>query len=85
MSGLRRTLHIFLKLFASRPRSILKHCVSAYFVRNWGFKDIPALFRVPESSFRVALLGSTPRVREKSFVAKSMSRCCGIYGFFLVR
>ena len=42
---------------------------------------IPALFNVPESSFNVALLGSTPKVREKSFVARSMSRdlVCGLW------
>lgn len=46
--------------------------------------EIPALFRVPESSFNVALLGSTPRVREKSFVAKSISGFWEIYVEFWV-
>lgn len=30
---------------------------------------VPALFNVPESSLRVFLLGCTPKVIEKSFVA----------------
>lgn len=46
--------------------------------------EIPALFRVPESSFNVALLGSTPRVKEKSFVAKSITGRCVVSKIILV-
>lgn len=34
--------------------------------------EVPALFRISEKSLSVALFGSTPREREKSFVARSI-------------
>lgn len=35
-------------------------------------RGLPALFRMSEKSFNVALLGSTPNESVKSFVARSM-------------
>lgn len=32
----------------------------------------PALLKISESSLRLSLLGSTPKEREKSFVARSI-------------
>lgn len=37
----------------------------------------PALFKMSESSLRLSLLGSTPKEREKSFVARSMLKVYG--------
>lgn len=37
----------------------------------------PALFKMSESSLRLSLLGSTPKEREKSFVARSMLEVYG--------
>lgn len=41
--------------------------------------DIPALFKMSERSLRLSLLGSTPKEREKSFVARSMLQ--GLWDF----
>lgn len=40
--------------------------------------DIPALFKMSERSLRLSLLGSTPKEREKSFVARSMLNFIGV-------
>ena len=39
--------------------------------------DLPALFKMSERSLRLSLLGSTPKEREKSFVARSMLKFNG--------
>lgn len=85
-SGPPLTLHIFPKLSAFLPKTTLNPMFSSSPFRKYRLRmELPALFRVPESSFNVALLGSTPRVREKSFVAKSIAGCCGVCEILLVR
>lgn len=43
-------------------------------------RALPALLRISANSFRVALLGSTPKERENSFVARSIVLFRGLRG-----
>lgn len=79
-----RYLHTGRVLFACRKgRGLFGMSVSLGFriepgrANSTGRADwvvLPALFRMSEKSFRVALLGSTPKEREKSLVARSITK-----------
>ncbi len=58
------------------PALGLEILIQSSLITSYGRKSmIPALLSVSDSSFNVALFGSTPREREKSFVAISILRC----------